>query len=63
MICDPCRDAGRYNKEMILAAEARSLNESEEFHLAAIRRHQRCEARTTCPCQHRTGQLVKQEAQ
>jgi hypothetical protein len=53
MICDPCKRAGRYFKEARNGADecvAPSFVEAL---------HAKCEAPTTCPCQHGIGQHVK----
>lgn len=52
MICEPCRVAGAYNK---------ITNDGDKAPSPA-KMHAKCHAPTTCPCQHRTGQHIKQVA-
>lgn len=56
MICPPCKRAGGHNR-MANEAITRALRETRQ--IEANYHHGRCEAPTTCSCQHVVGMVVR----
>lgn len=63
MICDPCKTAGRMNKwdvsHMVKVPQPPGYADVYITYGEPQEMHALCEAKTTCPCQHRVGKHVK----
>jgi hypothetical protein len=60
VICPPCRKGGKLNTDAS-RENFNSVAEAEKIRVKARKQHARCEAGTTCACQHVIGNVLNLE--